>query len=166
MQRPVRPISLIRLLNDRFAAAFASPAFRAHLDDGSIGGLVAGRDGRIVANEAQGMTTGDPGDRFWMETDAGLIVAVKAHPGARRLKIGPVIAAAQAPGWPDARLKISVPAAPEGGQANGAIRRALADWLGIREARIAQQAGMAARDKKFLVADGRAADFARQFATS
>jgi uncharacterized protein len=104
------------------------------------------------------------GEEFWMETEAGLVLAVKAQPGARRVKIGPVLAAAASPGWPKARLKISVAAAPEDGKANAAILHALADWLGVKPAALTQEAGPTARDKRFFVAGGRAAAFARQFA--
>jgi uncharacterized protein len=104
-----------------------------------------------------------PGEEFWIETAAGLVLAVKAQPGARRVKIGPVLPAAASSGWPEARLKISVAAAPEDGKANAAIILALAAWLGVKPAMVTQEAGTTARDKKFLVAGVRAAAFARQF---
>ena len=88
---------------------------------------------------------------FWTEAEGDLILAVKAHPGARRVKIGPVIAAASTPGWPDARLRVSVCDPPEGGRANAAILQALAAWLGVKPAALRQEAGMSARDKKFRV---------------
>jgi uncharacterized protein YggU (UPF0235/DUF167 family) len=106
------------------------------------------------------------GEDFWIETAAGLVLAVKAQPGARRAKIGPVLTAAASPGWPKARLKISIPAAPEDGKANAAIIHALADWLGVKPAALTQEAGATARDKKFLVAGARAASFAGQFAAA
>ena len=104
------------------------------------------------------------GEDFWIETAAGLVLAVKAQPGARRAKIGPVLAAAASPGWPTARLKVSVSAAPEDGKANATIIQVLADWLGLKPAALTQEAGATARDKKFLVAGARAAAFAVQFA--
>jgi uncharacterized protein len=104
------------------------------------------------------------GEDFWIETAAGLVLAVKAQPGARCPKIGPVLAAAASPGWPRARLKVSVSAAPEDGKANAAIIQALADWLGLKPAALTQEAGATVRDKKFLVAGVRAAAFAVQFA--
>ncbi len=88
---------------------------------------------------------------FWLRAPAGLVLAVKAQPGARRTQIGPVLPAAAAPGWPDARLKVSVAAPPEDGRANEAIIAALAGWLGVRGADITLAAGGAARDKKFIV---------------
>jgi uncharacterized protein (TIGR00251 family) len=92
---------------------------------------------------------------FYQHVAEGLVVAVKAQPGARRVSIGPVLAAAPQPGWPSARLKIAVNAPPEDGRANEAIIAALADWLGVKPAAITLTAGAAAREKKFVVA-GRA----------
>jgi hypothetical protein len=100
---------------------------------------------------------------FWVETEIGLVLAIKAHPGAKRVKIGPVIAAASSPGWPESRLKISVAAPPEDGRANEAILQALADWLRIKPAAITQEAGATARDKKFRVAGAGPGDFQEQF---
>jgi len=88
---------------------------------------------------------------FWEMTQAGLSLAVKAQPGARRVAIGPVLDAAPAPGWPPARLKVAVAAPPEDGRANAAIIEALAKWLGVKPASITQTAGQASREKKFLV---------------
>lgn len=68
--------------------------------------------------------------RYWEEQPAGLVLAVKAQPGARRLAIGPVLEAAPAPGWPPARLKIAISEPAEDGRANEAILKALASWLG------------------------------------
>jgi uncharacterized protein YggU (UPF0235/DUF167 family) len=104
------------------------------------------------------------GEEFWIETAAGVVLVVKAQPAARRVKIGPVVAAVAAPGWPKARLKVSVATAPEDGKANAAIIQALAEWLGVKPSALRQEAGATARDKKFLVAGARAAAFARQFA--
>ncbi len=95
----------------------------------------------------------------WLETASGLVIAVKAHPGARRAQIGPLIAAAPSPGWPVARLKVSITAPPEDGRANAAIIAALADWLRLKPAAITQEAGFSARDKKFHIAGARAASF-------
>ncbi len=89
--------------------------------------------------------------RFWEETPAGLSLAVKAQPGARRVAIGPVLAAAPAPGWPPARLKVAVAAPPEDGRANAAIIKALAQWLGVKQGTITLTAGQTSREKRFLV---------------
>ncbi len=90
-------------------------------------------------------------EQFWIEVPGGLVLAIKAQPGARRGQVGPVIAAAAAPGWPEGRLRVAVAQAPEDGRANAAILQALAQWLGVKAAAIVQEAGMTARDKKFRV---------------
>ena len=99
--------------------------------------------------------------QYWVETNFGAVIAVKAQPGARRNAVGGVVEAPPAPGWPDYRLKIAVIAAPEDGKANAAIILALADWLGVKPASITQLAGQTARDKKFAVAGDAAALVAR-----
>lgn len=81
----------------------------------------------------------------------GLVISVKAQPGARRTAIGPILPAAPTPGWPDARLKITVQAPPEDGRANEAIIAALAHWLGTKPHAISLTAGATARDKRFIV---------------
>jgi uncharacterized protein (TIGR00251 family) len=88
---------------------------------------------------------------FYQYVGGGLVIAVKAQPGARRVMIGPVLPAAPAPGWPDARLKIAINAPPEDGRANAAIIMALADWLGVKPAAVTLTAGATTRDKKFTV---------------
>ena len=81
-----------------------------------------------------------------------LVMAVRAQPGAKKVVIGPVVTAADMPGWPPARLKIAVNPPPEDGRANAAIIAALAGWLGVKPGAIALTAGGTARDKKFTVA--------------
>jgi uncharacterized protein (TIGR00251 family) len=88
---------------------------------------------------------------FYQHVAEGLVIAVKAQPGARRVSIGPVLPAAAQPGWPAARLKIAVNAPPEDGRANDAIIAALATWLGVKPAAITLTAGATAREKKLLV---------------
>ena len=88
---------------------------------------------------------------FYEHGPDGLVIAVKAQPGARRTAIGPVLPAAPAPGWPDARLKIAVQAPPEDGRANEAIIAALAHWLGAKPGAVALTAGATSRDKRFIV---------------
>ncbi|GAN78579.1 DUF167 domain-containing protein [Acidocella aminolytica] len=89
--------------------------------------------------------------RFWDETAAGVSLAVKAQPGAKRVSIGPVLDAAPAPGWPPARLKVAVAAPPEDGKANAAIIAALAKWLGVKPSTITLTTGQTSREKRFLV---------------
>jgi uncharacterized protein YggU (UPF0235/DUF167 family) len=100
---------------------------------------------------------------FWIETADALILAIKAHPGARRPQIGPVLGATPTPGWPPSRLKIAISAPPEDGRANAAIIQALADWLHIKPSVITQDSGLTARDKKFRIAAARLSDFEPQF---
>lgn len=88
---------------------------------------------------------------FYQPCAAGLVLAVKAHPGARRVQIGPVLPAAPTPGWPDARLKIAINAPPEDGRANDAIISALAEWLHVKPSAITLTAGATSRDKKLTV---------------
>ncbi len=97
---------------------------------------------------------------FWLESEAGLLVALKVQPGARRARLGPVVPAAAAPGWPQARLRLAVVVPPEDGRANDAVLKALAAWLGVGAARLALRAGGQARDKLVLVVGGSAAEFA------
>lgn len=108
--------------------------------------------------------TGPHSPVFWLETDAGLLLALKIQPGARRMRIGPVLPSAQVPGWPPFRLKIAVTAPPEEGRANLAVLRTVADWLGIRVSRVTLHAGGAARDKLVLAAGADAAEFQALFA--
>ena len=90
----------------------------------------------------------------WSVTADGIILAVKAQPGAKRTAVGTVIASAPTPGWPPGRLKISVSAPPEDGRANAAIVAALAKHLQIKPAAITLETGSISRDKKFhLVGD-------------
>ncbi len=92
------------------------------------------------------------GLKFWDETAAGLSLAVKAQPGAKRVAIGPVLAAAPAPGCAfTARLKVAVPPPPEDGRANTAIIEALARWLGVKPGTVMLVAGQTSREKRFLV---------------
>lgn len=101
---------------------------------------------------------------FWLETAAGTVLAVKVQPGARRVQIGPATDAASSPGWPSARLKISVTAPPEGGRANEAVVAALAEWLGIKAGRITLELGATGREKRLLIVGG-ATEFAEAFAS-
>jgi uncharacterized protein (TIGR00251 family) len=92
---------------------------------------------------------------FYNHIADGLVIAVKAQPGAKRTAIGPVLPAAPAPGWPGARLKITVQAPPEDGRANTAIITALAAWLGVKPSAITLTAGATSRDKRFIVVGAR-----------
>lgn len=85
----------------------------------------------------------------WSVAADGIILAIKAQPGAKRTAIGTVIEAAASPGWPLGRLKIAVSAPPEDGRANEAILAALAKYFQIKPAAITLETGSTSRDKKF-----------------
>jgi uncharacterized protein YggU (UPF0235/DUF167 family) len=82
---------------------------------------------------------------FFARGAEGLVMAVRAQPGAKKVVIGPVVPAADMPGWPPARLKIAVNAPPEDGRADAAIIAALASWLGVKPGAIVLSAGGTAR---------------------
>ncbi|MDR3522426.1 MAG: DUF167 domain-containing protein [Acidocella sp.] len=99
--------------------------------------------------------TADPqslAPQCWQETQDGIILAVKAQPGARRTAVGAVIEAAASPGWPPGRLKVAVSAPPEDGRANEAIAAALAKHFGLKPASVTLETGGTSRDKKFRLA--------------
>ncbi|HQT38776.1 MAG TPA: DUF167 domain-containing protein [Acidocella sp.] len=90
----------------------------------------------------------------WSVTADGIILAVKAQPGAKRTVIGTIVEAAASPGWPLGRLKVAVSAPPEDGRANEAILAALAKYFQIKPAAITLETGSISRDKKFrLIGD-------------
>lgn len=72
----------------------------------------------------------------------GTILAVRAHPGARRNEIA---------GVQDGALKISVTQAPEKGKANKAVIELLAKKLGLKKSQIELTAGETSHQKRFLV---------------
>jgi uncharacterized protein (TIGR00251 family) len=72
----------------------------------------------------------------------GVVVAVKAVPGARRDGVAGVLGD---------RLKVRVSAPPEGGRANDAIRRLLAARLGVRVGRVEIVSGHAHPEKTLRV---------------
>ena len=67
-----------------------------------------------------------------------VLIAVKAVPGASRDEIAGVLGD---------RLKVRVSAPPEGGKANDAIRRLIADTLGMKMRDVTIVAGAASREK-------------------
>jgi uncharacterized protein (TIGR00251 family) len=81
----------------------------------------------------------------------GLVVAVSAKPRARRDAIA---------GLRDGALLVETTAAPEDGAANEAIRRLLANALGIPRAQVTLTSGGASRRKRFKVA-GLSPEYAR-----
>ncbi len=83
------------------------------------------------------------GDAAFVEAfDRGVRLRVKAVPGASRDVIaGPL----------GDRLKIRVSAPPEGGRANEAIRRLLADAFAVSKADVTLESGPASREKTFAI---------------
>ncbi len=85
----------------------------------------------------------DEAPDFVAEFEHGVRVRVKAVPGARRDAIaGPL----------GDRLKIRVSAPPEGGRANEAIRRLLAEAFAVSKADVSIYSGPTSRDKVFEIA--------------
>ncbi len=76
------------------------------------------------------------------ERSGGIVLAVKAQPGARRNAIVGTHAGA---------LKVAVSAAPENGKATAAIIELLADSLGLPRSNIQLLSGASSRQKQFLI---------------
>ncbi len=76
------------------------------------------------------------------QTANGLILPVKAQPGARRNGVT---------GVHDGALKVSVSQAPEKVKATAAIVNVLADSLGIKKNQIELLSGQTSTHKKFLI---------------
>jgi len=72
----------------------------------------------------------------------GVLVAVRARPGARRDEVL---------GEHGGALRISVATKPEAGKANEAIRRVLAEALGVKPAQVELVTGQTSREKRFLI---------------
>jgi uncharacterized protein YggU (UPF0235/DUF167 family) len=81
---------------------------------------------------------------------AGLSVAVRVRPGAGRTRVG-----GRYEGPPGPALIVAVGAPAVDGKATEAVRRALADALGVRPGDVVLRLGATSRDKVFAVsADG------------
>lgn len=72
----------------------------------------------------------------------GCILSVRAQPGARRNGIVGEHAGA---------LKLAVTAPPDQGKANQALIEVLCDVLGLKKSQVELIAGLASREKKFLL---------------
>jgi len=70
---------------------------------------------------------------------------VRVHPGARRERIARRLA--------DGAWRIEVHAAPEGGRANEAVVKLLADVLGVRRGGIRVTSGQSSRNKTIEIDD-------------
>jgi uncharacterized protein YggU (UPF0235/DUF167 family) len=75
-------------------------------------------------------------------------VAVRVKPGASRTRVGGRHEGALGPA-----LIVSVTAPPVDGRATEAVRRALAEALGLPAATVALRSGATGRDKLFAIAD-------------
>lgn len=76
-------------------------------------------------------------------TDRGVLVRIKAVPGARSDQIAGLLGE---------RLKIRIAAPPEGGKANRAIATLIARTLGIRDRDVSLVSGPTSPEKTFEVA--------------
>ena len=79
---------------------------------------------------------------FYKEVPEGIILYVKAQPGARKDAI--------VGEWADS-LKVLITAPPEKGKANEAIVRLLAEKLGLKKSAIRVISGETSRDKRVLI---------------
>jgi uncharacterized protein (TIGR00251 family) len=74
--------------------------------------------------------------------EAGVILPVRAQPGARKAGIV---------GEHAGSLKVAVTAPPEDGRANKALVEVLSEALGLRRSQIELVSGQTSREKRFLV---------------
>src|SRR5262245_23644320 len=79
---------------------------------------------------------------------ADVTVAVRAKPGASRTRVGGCHDGALGPA-----LIVCVTAPPVDGRATEAVRRALAEALGLPAGSVALRSGAGGRDKLFTIAD-------------
>jgi uncharacterized protein (TIGR00251 family) len=83
----------------------------------------------------------------------GLILPVRAQPGARRTGVL---------GEQGGALKLAVTAPPADGRANEALREALRDLLALKRSQIQLRSGETRRDKQFLITGLTRADLERR----
>ena len=76
------------------------------------------------------------------ETEQGIVLCVKAHPGARRNAIT---------GTHDGALKVAVSQAPEKGKATQAILEVIAKSLGLKKNQVELLSGQTSTHKKCLI---------------
>jgi uncharacterized protein YggU (UPF0235/DUF167 family) len=84
-----------------------------------------------------------------LSDEAAVSVAVRVRPGAGRTRVG-----GRYDGPHGAALIIAVGAPAVDGRATEAVRRALADALGVRPGGVVLRLGSTSRDKVFAVAGG------------
>lgn len=76
------------------------------------------------------------------QTSAGIVLPVKAQPGARRNSI---------PGQHAGSLKVAVTQAPEKGKANEAIIEVLAELLELKRSQLRLVSGATSSQKRFVI---------------
>ncbi len=86
------------------------------------------------------------------QTPDGVILLVKAQPGARKNEVA---------GERNGRLIVKCTQAPEKGKANDAIIEILAKALDVRKSRISLVSGQTNSEKKFLIEDATIEDVER-----
>ncbi len=77
-----------------------------------------------------------------VESDGGVILPIKAQPGAKRNAIL---------GERAGSIRVAVTAAPEAGKANEAIAKVLAQTLGLRLSQVRLVSGASSREKRFRI---------------
>ena len=85
---------------------------------------------------------------FYRESPEGIILHVRAQPGARKDEIAGEWGGRATPAH---SLKVRITAPPEKGKANEAIIRLLAKKLGLKKSAIRVISGEASRDKRILI---------------
>lgn len=87
------------------------------------------------------------------EHPQGIIVPVKAQPGARRIGLAGEHAGA---------LKVQITQAPEGGKATEAVLDLLAETLQVKHSQVKLLSGATSRQKRILVTELSRAEVARR----
>lgn len=90
------------------------------------------------------------------QTPQGVILLVKAQPGARKNEVA---------GERNGRLLVKCTQAPEKGKANDAIIEILAKALDVRKSRISLVSGQTNSEKKYLIEDATIEEIEKQLET-
>lgn len=83
---------------------------------------------------------------FWRAGSRGVSIAVKVQPHARRAGL-----LGRIPDIDGERLRVALTEPAEGGHANEAVCRAMADALGVSRAAVALTAGATSRQKRLHI---------------
>ncbi|GHT42330.1 hypothetical protein FACS189443_5230 [Planctomycetales bacterium] len=97
---------------------------------------------KMKDESATSETSGDSSALSITTSQNGLIICVKAFPGAKRNEVR---------GVQDGALKVYVTQIPEKGKANEAIRKQIAKSLGLRNSQVELISGETVSLKKFLL---------------